>query len=245
MENLIKVCFKCKKQKDINLFVKRKNSSTGYGSYCLDCHNLKSRLYKSKNPEKVRTAALKYCNSEKGKNKKHEWVQENREWSLSYGKKRREENKEQLIEYYREDREKNRDKINKQKYEWQKNNPDKRKRSILITREKVKNNPVKLFAKRVRRNISMAFKCSTKPKKTEELLGCSIEEFRQYITSQFEQGMSMENHGRGKDKWHLDHKVPLDSANSIDELIKLNHYTNYQPLWEEDNLRKSNKIIYI
>ena len=43
--------------------------------------------------------------------------------------------------------------------------------------------------------------------------------------------------------WHIDHKIPLASANGvIDELAKLCHYTNLQPLWASDNLRKYSKM---
>jgi hypothetical protein len=51
--------------------------------------------------------------------------------------------------------------------------------------------------------------------------------------------MSWDNMG----KWHIDHIIPISSACGEVDLIKLNHYTNLQPLWEVDNLKKSNKII--
>ena len=50
--------------------------------------------------------------------------------------------------------------------------------------------------------------------------------------------MTWENQG----EWHFDHIIPISSAQTEEEVIKLNHYTNFQPLWAEDNLRKSNKI---
>lgn len=51
--------------------------------------------------------------------------------------------------------------------------------------------------------------------------------------------MTLENHG----EWHFDHIIPLASAKTEEELIKLNHYTNFQPLWAEDNLKKGFKIL--
>jgi hypothetical protein len=55
----------------------------------------------------------------------------------------------------------------------------------------------------------------------------------------FTEGMSWDN----KNEWHIDHIIPLSSAQTEEELYKLCHYTNLQPLWAEDNLRKSNKIV--
>ena len=59
-----------------------------------------------------------------------------------------------------------------------------------------------------------------------------------HIEKQFTKGMSWSNQG----KWHIDHIIPLASAKNEDELMKLCHYRNLQPLWAEDNLKKSAKI---
>lgn len=40
--------------------------------------------------------------------------------------------------------------------------------------------------------------------------------------------------------YHLDHKIPISSAKTEEEIIKLNHYTNFQLLKSDENLRKSN-----
>ena len=49
--------------------------------------------------------------------------------------------------------------------------------------------------------------------------------------------MTWENYGQ----WHLDHVKPLYLSENEEDLIKLNHYTNLQPLWAEDNLKKNRK----
>lgn len=74
-------------------------------------------------------------------------------------------------------------------------------------------------------------------------LGCSIEEFKAYLESLFQPGMSWDNYGlKG---WHIDHIIPLDSFDLTDpeQLKKACHYTNLQPLWAADNLKKSNRIL--
>jgi hypothetical protein len=76
-----------------------------------------------------------------------------------------------------------------------------------------------------------------KSKRTEEILGCTLEEFINHLQSQFTKGMTLENHG----EWEMDHIIPISSAKTEDGIIKLNHHSNYQPLWKEDNRKKSNK----
>jgi len=78
-----------------------------------------------------------------------------------------------------------------------------------------------------------------KKSKTSEMLGCSWEELIIFLSSKFVDAMTWEN----RHLWHIDHIIPLASATSEEELIKLNHYTNLQPLWAADNLRKSDKIL--
>jgi len=86
--------------------------------------------------------------------------------------------------------------------------------------------------------MSIRNKGYTKKSKTYEILGCTFEEFKLHIESQFTNKMSWDN----RSEWHLDHIIPISSAKTEEEVIKLNHYTNFQPLWAIDNLRKGNKI---
>ena len=79
----------------------------------------------------------------------------------------------------------------------------------------------------------------SKKSKTSKILGIDYEGFHKYIEDQFIDGMSWENKGL----WELDHKVPISLAKTEEDMIKLNHYTNFQPLWIEDNRSKSNKIL--
>lgn len=79
-----------------------------------------------------------------------------------------------------------------------------------------------------------------KNSKFTDYIGCKKEELIKYIELKFEPGMNWENYGR--EGWHLDHKIPLASANNEKELYALCHYTNLQPLWAEDNLKKHDKM---
>ena len=92
--------------------------------------------------------------------------------------------------------------------------------------------------------LSQSFKRSCegkvyKKEHTEELLQCSLEFFIQYIQEKFTEGMTLENYGQ----WHLDHIIPLATAKTREDVVRLNHYTNFQPLWAKDNLSKGAKIL--
>ncbi|MFY8248312.1 MAG: hypothetical protein ACOVJ5_01270 [Gloeomargaritales cyanobacterium] len=79
-----------------------------------------------------------------------------------------------------------------------------------------------------------------KTSKTSQILGCSFEDLKNHLENQFTEGMTWNNYG----KWELDHIYPVSRATDEEHLIILNHYTNFQPLWKEDNRSKSNKLDY-
>jgi hypothetical protein len=108
------------------------------------------------------------------------------------------------------------------------------------TTEKRREDPIWNLIHRLRVRTNSIFKAKDwkKENKTYELLGCTGHTLKNHLESQFVQGMTWENKG----KWHLDHIIPLSSAKTEDELFKLCHYTNLQPLWGEDNLKKGNRM---
>ena len=76
-----------------------------------------------------------------------------------------------------------------------------------------------------------------KKSKTADILGCSFEEFKTHIESQFQPRMSWEN----RHLWQIDHIMPVSMAKTYDEIVRLNHYKNLRPLWALDNQKKANK----
>lgn len=80
-----------------------------------------------------------------------------------------------------------------------------------------------------------------KDRRTFNVIGCSPDDLRNHIESQFVEGMSWENYSHTT--WHIDHIIPISSANNQEEIYKLSHYTNLRPLWAKENYEKSNKII--
>ena len=75
--------------------------------------------------------------------------------------------------------------------------------------------------------------------RTQDILGCDYKFFKDFIERQFTKGMNWSNHG----EWHLDHVYPISRAESLQHCLDLNHYSNFQPLWATDNMKKSNKIV--
>jgi hypothetical protein len=80
-----------------------------------------------------------------------------------------------------------------------------------------------------------------KKNKTFDIVGCAPNYLREHIEKQFLEGMNWENYGFYG--WHIDHIIPLSSAITEEDIYKLCHYTNLQPLWAKDNLTKNNKLL--
>lgn len=84
-------------------------------------------------------------------------------------------------------------------------------------------------------------------KKTTDILGCSLNEFREYIESKFELWMTWDNYGIYNGEfnygWDIDHVIPISSAKTEEDIIKLYHFSNLQPLCSKINrdIKKNKK----
>lgn len=136
-------------------------------------------------------------------------------------------NREKMRRLYKEKNEKNKEKYSKLK--------------LISDTERRKIDPLFKLTGNIRTLISKTIREFGKVKKSKsyEILGCSFLEFKKYLENKFLDGMDWTNYG----KWHLDHIKPVSLAKSEKELLELNHYTNFQPLWAFDNISKSNKFI--
>lgn len=249
----MKKCSKCNIEKDLSQFNKNKRSKDNYNYSCKDC----KKLYYNKNKEIISENYKKYY--EENKEILIERVKKyNKENKLKVSERKKtyyQKNKENVIKINKQYYQDNKEKIKKLKKIYSENNKESIKQYRIINKEKLKNYNKEYYLKRTNTDLFFKFKSNVrslirnsfkrgknqfrKNTKTENILGCTIEEFRNYISLQFKTGMSFENHG----EWHLDHIIPISSAKTQEEVIKLNHYTNFQPLWAEDNLRKSDKIL--
>lgn len=137
---------------------------------------------------------------------------------------------------------------------WRKDNEYQRRKHREWMREWYKKNSKTLYRKRrerpyeklaatIRSRINDLVKRNYGSAKTEKLLGCSMKELKIYLEKQFCFGMTWTNYGFYG--WHVDHIKPLSSFNLQDEKerIKAFHYTNLQPLWATENMKKGAKML--
>jgi len=158
-----------------------------------------------------------------------------REWMKTPEQKMRK--KEWAKRYYKKYPEKLREKRRNKK-----KTPAAKKRKVIQIARKRKNNPLFAFKDRIRNTINKCLtRCGyTKRSKSLDILGCSWDEFYKYIESKFAEGMNWNN--RGMDGWHIDHIIPLAVAKTEEEIMRLNHYTNLQPLWGKENMNKKDLL---
>jgi hypothetical protein len=118
-------------------------------------------------------------------------------------------------------------------------------------KNRLENDVLFRISKNIRTNIVNSFRKSGYKKnyKAYYILGCSFEEFKLHLESKFEDWMTWENYGKYNGElnygWDLDHIIPISSAINEESVVKLNHFTNFQPLCSYINRYiKSNKLVY-
>jgi len=265
---LLKFCKDCGWGYPICYYEKYKNRKY-YRSECRDCRAKEKRKWREKNKEKCKQSRRRlYLNNidkEKEQNKK--WKKDNPEKVKEMGKKRYEKNPDYNKQYYQKNpeynkeksaqwRQKNPEKVKKGREQWRQKNPEKKKEQDARWRLKnphygtnrCKTDIQFKIACNVRSRVRASVRNGSKAGSAVRDLGCSIEEFKQYIEKQFYdhpitgEKMTWENYGS---LWQLDHIYPLSLADLTDrvQFLWVCHYTNIQPMWTEENLKKGNKII--
>ncbi len=185
------------------------------------------RLYREKNKAKLQEYMKDYHSRYYDENKET-ILRNNKEWRESnpdYSKNHYTLNKEIYKNNHKNYRENNIEyfKTYRKKYEI----------------ERIANDPLYKFKARTRCLINNSLKKMNlkKTSKSYQILGCSYDEFKHHIESQFESWMSWGNYGNPKDgifelnkTWDIDHIIPLNTAKTEEDVIRLNHYTNLRPL---------------
>ena len=206
-----KMCRKCKQEKAINEFNKRKGySKDGYRNDCKICQHYSQHKHYIKYREELKL-------------KHNQWHSEHREQHNLQNKKRNLEHKKELKIYHKqwEIEHKNERLTNKRKYE----------------HKRYKTNYVFRIIKNIRSRMNCALKSQgvKKSMHTIEGLGCTKEFYQNYIQSLFKPGMTKENNG--KRKWVQHHPIELASVDlrNPEQQKKAFHHTNVIPMWEDEH----------
>jgi len=249
----LKNCSKCGIEKEYSEFYRDKNKKDGFRSQCKSC----IKKYNQENKEDIKK--YREENKEKRKEYNKKYNQENKEKISLRDKKYREENKEKIDlrmkKYYQKNKEERKKyyQENKEKAKkYREENKEKHKKYYQENKEEAKKyiknrrktDPAFRILGNLRSRMRKAVK-ATEAKKcdnTMDLIGCSPTYLREHIEKQFLEGMSLDNYGFYG--WHIDHIIPCDFFDmmSEEEQKACFHFTNLQPLWAKDNLKKSNNL---
>lgn len=220
----VKICKICQTEKSLSEFNFRKDTQK-YRNECKECF---------------------YKINKKNKADKVEYYQE-------YNKEYRVKNLDKLKQYQSGYYKQNRERLIKKQHIYHINNPDVSKTYRQLNKSKIneKNreyykNKIKLDIKfkvkeNVRKLIQKSFKANSfkKETKTQDILGCTPEQFKQHLEKQFQPWMTWDNYGlyngQAEYGWDIDHIIPLKTAKTVEDIIRLNHYTNLQPLCSYQN----------
>lgn len=239
-----KICYDCMVNKPVDRFIL---DAKKISNLCKECKAKRVLLWKKNNPNKIKLIKKRYKEKIKLENKKKkEEKQLLQEQKLKEINLKKELRKVELLQKQL-DKEKRSEEYKKLLLYWssdeykQKKNERKKERRREIEKNKMSTDPFFAFKKKLRNNIRKAIlsRNYSKNSNAAKILGASWNEIYSYFESKFQPGMTWENHG----EWHIDHVIPLASAKSQEELLKLNHYTNLQPLWGNENLLKGDKLL--
>lgn len=263
-----KICIRCGEIKPLIDFHNRKKSKDGRCASCKECINSRDRdryhnkdEYSKPEQEVCKTGYKKCrrCGGEKslldGFYKRKDYKDRSsstcKDCTRELDRKNyKEKHGSKKIPKTESEKKENR---NKKHQRWAKKNPNKIKeyeRNRQGTRkeyqlqyyyEVIKLDPLKMFARRIRISIRTAFVRRGKSKKarTSKYLGCSFKELYTHLVLS-----AINNYGLYLDAldYHIDHIIPMATAKTEEDVIKLNHYNNLQLLYPSDNLTKSDSL---
>ena len=190
----------------------------------------------------VKNKAYRQANREVLSVKNKAYHQKNKEKRNAYKTAYNQQHKEKVQAYQKTYRERNTEKVQGYQKTCREANTEKRRAyTTEYARARRQQDPLYNFFHSIRSQAVRVVKqvgLGKKPTNTFKWVGCSPEQLKAHIESLFLEGMSWDNYG--KYGWHVDHIRPVSSFKP-EEWEQINHYTNLQPLWWQDNLSKSNK----
>lgn len=237
----MKKCSKCGVSKPLSEYNKNAVSKDGHRPDCKICVCARAKKYRDANREEVLRKQREYYknNPEKKREQDRLYYNKNKKELLEKQKAYRIENQEKISDA---NKKKLKENPNYYKEIYRRNLEGNRQRRRVYNSQSWRNNIQHRIAKNTRKRIIRALNGTVKNTRLVDLLGCSINDFKRHIESQFTEGMTWDNYTHSG--WHMDHIVPCNAFDLTDqEQQKLCfHYTNLQPLWARDNLVKGAKL---
>jgi hypothetical protein len=220
----MKICNKCKNEKSLTEFTKHKKSKSGYENVCKECKSNIAKIHYQNNIDKKKQYYLD--NKDKYAERDKKYSKTKKEYHFKY--------KDKIKDYYTKWREENKETLSEKQKEY-----NKRRQHIRNIQdiERRKNDPQFRILCSIRGRIGQLLK-QNKIRRTAELLGGSLETFKQHLESQFKPEMNWGNYGI---IWEIDHIKPCSSFNltDIEQQKQCFHYTNTQPLFKTTKIAES------
>ncbi|MDB9992585.1 hypothetical protein OAD97_00285 [bacterium] len=233
----MKKCNKCSEEKPLTEFHKNKTTKDGKERKCKSCFKKQSEKYYKNNSELILEQNKTYRKNNTKKISQYQkiWYSDNKDQHLKISKQWRLDNNEKMKLlnkcYYLNHTGEHRERMKK----WKEINPlydveyfqDNKENIYHQKRERYNNNPQYKLKKLLRGRIYSSVK--SKSNSSQELLGCDIETYYNYLEKQFTKDMTWDNHGK---VWEIDHTIPLNTFDLEDEgeQFKAFNYMNTRPL---------------
>lgn len=221
-------CTKCGQFKLAEMFKRDRRKVSGRASICLSCNAAEAREWAKRNPDKVSARAERLTREQRDEQN----AQKNLRYKIdpAYAQSA----KERAASYY----------ISNKDYVLARMSSDAgREKSRNRMRISMLDNGFRLSS-----NVSRAIRASIKDKgrrSWEEIVGYTLADLTTHIERQFVKGMSWDNHGKGKGRWHIDHIIPKAffsfQSSDDDDFKSCWALTNLRPLWSELNISKHGK----
>jgi len=244
------ICSKCKKSKPLTIeyFRAHKHTRSGFNTQCRQCEKDYRKGYNFRHKKERGDYDKEYQRKLRNRNENKIVIPECKKCSNCKEVKASDEfylckTRKDGIGCY----------CKKCKKDYEDKNRDKgriRTKKYYLTHKKEKNEYVRNRLKtdiefrllhRLRSRLGLACSLSGNKKafRTEELLGCSVHFFKEYMEAKFETGMTWDNHSFHG--WHIDHIKPCAAfdLSKPEQQKECFHYTNLQPLWAGDNMSKN------
>lgn len=234
------ICKKCQVEKELNSinFKLEHRTFLGFDTTCKKCRAIRQSQIRKDDPDRFKELDRKARESDRYKKYQKEYRENNLEHLRNVSKENYYKNKEPYLERSKAQKVKLGDSYKEYQREYGKKN-----RKALNSKylNKLKTDPAAKLKHTLRSRFNKLIKGYHKKNSVLNYLGCDVDYLKRWISEKFRDGMSWDNHGS---MWHIDHIIPCSSFDfsSEEDLKKCWHYTNLQPLYAIENLKKGNRL---